>query len=499
MIRQTRLQALRCVLRDESAQVLPWMVLLVALFLGFAGLTIDLGHAYVCKAELQASTDAAALAGGTALAAPNATTATVTAAARAYSSYATGANATPVLPSVTFPAPKFECLNTLIKQNILCAGSATNYNAIQVTQTATITTFFIQALNVFKAQPMTSMTLTATSTAAMKGAGSQYNVALLIDTTGSMGGGDGDGNCSGTRIVCAQQGAQILLQSLTPCTISGGSSCTGYDNVSVFTYPNVDYSSVSNDYTCTTGKHGTTQGTPTIDPYSTPSATATSYAPTSGATYQVVGFSHDYSSNNSSGGALSTSSDLSIAVGASGLSGCPGMQAKGGEGTYFAGAVYAALSALYAEQTSNPGSLNALVILSDGDANAQCTSSNQQIANCLTMNTTGTYPSPINQCQQAITAAQSASSTTTVYTVAYGASTGGYKTSQDGCDSDRSGTLAGISPCTTLQKMATSAQDFYADKGTSCSSTNGALDLGAIFSTIGASLQNARLIPNNTT
>ena len=33
--------------KDQSGQVLPWMALLMVLFLGMAGLTVDLGRAYV--------------------------------------------------------------------------------------------------------------------------------------------------------------------------------------------------------------------------------------------------------------------------------------------------------------------------------------------------------------------------------------------------------------------------------------------------------------------
>ena len=49
---------------DQRGQLLPWMALLMILFLGFAGLAMDLGQAYIAYRELQASSDAAALAGG---------------------------------------------------------------------------------------------------------------------------------------------------------------------------------------------------------------------------------------------------------------------------------------------------------------------------------------------------------------------------------------------------------------------------------------------------
>ena len=75
--------------------------MLLIVFFGMAGLTLDLGHAYVSYRELQASTDAAALSGAYAMAQPGATQTTVTAAVDAYSSQAGGANINGNLPSAT--------------------------------------------------------------------------------------------------------------------------------------------------------------------------------------------------------------------------------------------------------------------------------------------------------------------------------------------------------------------------------------------------------------
>ena len=489
----TRSSAFRWVarLRDESAQVLPWMVLLIALFIGVGGLCIDLGRGYIVQRELQASTDAAALAGGYELGQPSATTSTVKTAAQGYSSYSasgvTALNATGTLPSVTF-TPALKCLTTLVSQGIQCTGAG-SYNAIQITQTATISTFFIQALNIFKSKPMTSMTISTTSTAAMRGAGAQYNVVLLIDTTASMGpptGFDSDASCNNYRINCALTGVQTLLQSLTPCTASSTStSCTGFDNVSIFTFPNIQANTAQYDYDCSSTN-------PTAVAYSTPSPTATYTSPTgSSATYQVTGFLDDYSSTNQSGGALNSSSILTKT--ANGKSGCTGMQTPGGEGTYFAGAIYAALSALKAEQLLNPGSKNALIILSDGSATSTKITATSPYTS-LTSN--GTYPSAIDQCHQAVTAAGTASSTTTVYSVAYGASS---------ATSDCSTDSPGITPCATMQQMATASVDFYSDatatqnSGQCTSTSNPNLTLNNIFKAIGSNLAHSRLIPNNTT
>jgi len=40
------------IILNESGQVLPWMVMLIALIMGASGLSIDLGHAYVCYRQL---------------------------------------------------------------------------------------------------------------------------------------------------------------------------------------------------------------------------------------------------------------------------------------------------------------------------------------------------------------------------------------------------------------------------------------------------------------
>ena len=100
MIRDRKKLFLRA-LRDDRGQVLPFMVLLSVLFLGMAGLSIDLGRAYASYQELQASTDAAALAGGYAMGQSGATTTTVTNAIDKFSSQSGGYNVNPNLPNAT--------------------------------------------------------------------------------------------------------------------------------------------------------------------------------------------------------------------------------------------------------------------------------------------------------------------------------------------------------------------------------------------------------------
>lgn len=482
---------------EQKGQILPWMAFVLCLFIGAAGITIDLGHAYVCYRELQASTDAAAMAAGYNLSQPTATVASVKAAASSYGSSSNGANINTNLPNTTI-ATDLNCSSSVASLGILCSSSPTGYNVVRVTQSVVIPTYFMKAFAIFGVQGAKSVPLTAVSTAAARGASaSQYNVAVVIDTTASMNTQDNDAACGNTRIHCALQGVQTLLKALSPCSTNGkGSNCAGgkaFDQVSLFTFPNIQANQANKDTSCPTGN-------PTIPSYYTPVRGATWSAPTgTSATYQVTSYLSDWSSTGKQNGALNTSSSLGIASGVSTSSSCKGLQAPGGDGTYYAGAIYAAQSSLIAAQAANPGSQNALVILSDGDAQSD------KINVTGTVQSAGTgkpaltvdYPSSANQCQQAIDAANFASSQgTTVFTIAYGASS-------SGCSKDKSGPLAGLSPCSALKKMATAPGNFFSDANASqnkgqCSSTeNPNLSLDQIFKSVGTSLSFSRLVPNS--
>ena len=468
---------IRYLWRSESGQVLPWMVMLTGLVLGFAGLCVDLGHAYVCYRQLQASTDAAALAGAYAMTLPSSTTTSVNTKVSAFSSSTSNC----VTDSLLVTAP--------------CSSSPTGYNVIAVVQKTQIPTFFVRALVLFGVNSARSLNLSAEATATMMaGHATQVNVAMVLDTTGSMGSKDNDANCNNTRIACALDGVQALLKGLSPCSSgSTNANCTPFDQVSMFTYPNVRADTASRDITCPTSN-------PTVMPYSTPTEGALWSAPTgAGATYQITDYLSDYSSTNQQGGSLNTSSALAIATGGGTGKNCGGMKTPGGAGTYYAGAIYAAQSSLKAAQLANPGSENIMIILSDGDANASSgkivDSSGKSVGHAG-----NTYPSLDSQCHQAITAANFATSQgTTVYTIAYGASS-------SGCWTDK-GALA-ISPCSTLQQMSSGwssgdTSHFYSDATASqnqgqCGASN-SYSLNGIFSSIAAKVSQARLIPNGTT
>jgi Flp pilus assembly protein TadG len=498
------------VLSDERGQTLPWMALLMILFLGMAGLTVDLGRAYVCYRELQASTDSAALAGAYAMTQGGATVNSSKSAACSFSSNTTATGTCPVgnntKPSMSQVSadPELKCVTPgpIVSASCTAAGG---YNVIQVTQTATLPTFFIQALRAFGVQSAQSLTLNTASTAAVQSGGSPgVNIAVVIDTTASMNDGVNDGYCNNTQIYCALDGLRSLLGGLYPCS-SGSSAkagCLGaYDQVSLFTFPNIVANDATDDTTCPTSD-------PSIPYYSyvpVPSATNTSYtAPTGGSsTYQVTGYEDDYSLTNSANGGLSTTSVLGVAAGSNSTKNCSGLKAPGGDNTFIAGAMYAAITSLQAAKGTNPNTANALILLTDGASNTS--KFDPTFLAAAAANTkVGTYPSTISQCQQMAAAGQYATSLgITVYTIAYGASTDPSQCSTDTSLNSNGKPVANVvSPCTALQNTASSPSTFYSDNTSptaGCTSINSGVGLEGIFTDIGASFLKARLVPNSVT
>ena len=227
----------------------------------------------------------------------------------------------------------------------------------------------------------------------------------------------------------------------------------------------------------------------TTMPYTTGSGTVQmTYLDTYGVG-DANGFVSDYRSSDSAT-SLSTSSDIVQAVG--GKSGCPAINGPGGEGTYYAGVIYAAQAALTAEATANSGSQNVMILVSDGAATAKSTQMAASGQSSRVATNGGTYPSYNNECAQAITAAQYATAHgTTVYTVAYGSPS-------SGCTTDSVDT----SPCSTMQQMASSSATFYSDDNQSgttsnCPAGKPVSTLNDIFTQIATNLTVSRLIPNS--
>ena len=258
------LEFLRRLHVDESGQILPWLVLLMTMiFFGMAGLVVDAGRAVVAYQKLQSATDAAALAAAQMM--PTATSQqAVIDMANSYSAVQGDANSNQgIMPGAKMVSgyPKLECLNTVTSWGVLCP-SAINANAIQISETVSVPSYFAELIGV------PSITVTTTSTAAMRGAPrTPYSVAILIDTTGSMGTVDNvSSSCMGTRISCSLEGVRTLLGNLSPCasgsscgTATAGNVAHPLDEVAVYTFPGlVNQQAVTNDATCATGNLGST-------------------------------------------------------------------------------------------------------------------------------------------------------------------------------------------------------------------------------------------------
>lgn len=503
------------VLKDERGQVLPIVALLVTAMLGMAGLVTDVGHAYVIRGELQNSANAAALAASGFVYDSSGTSVNTTSMANQYNATSGGENIVPNVGTVN-TLVQTRCVNILMPTGQTCSSSSAA-NAVVVTNSTTVKTLFMALFGV------KTLSVSATATASMQGNAQPWNVAIILDGTASMV-SNTDSNCipgsstSLSRLQCALYGIQTFLGTTNPCP-PGNTTCAtnGKLLVSLFVFPNITTGTVADDYGC----NGTI---PTHEPYTLPVTSATSYTPltyTTGsgrsasswtATYQAVPFGSDYWSS----GGISTTSNLAKAVG--GVSGCKALNTDGGEGTYYAGAIYAAQAALLAAQTNNPNSNNAMILLSDGEASASSSqmappASTPATSGFSSLTSNGVYPSAVDECQQAIVAAQQATlAGTRVYAVAYGSESSGCTTASGGTDSalvtfpstlNASFTAKTLTPCITMENIASSLQYFYSDANQSGSNStcqdnaHTVSYLSQIFQAISGDFTTPRLIPSN--
>jgi Flp pilus assembly protein TadG len=514
-------------LRNQCGAVAVWMLFLLPLIIGMGGLVLDIGNAFISYRQLQTTTDAAALAAAAQL--PNSTNAI--AAAYQYSACAScgsnsvsGYNASRLLnqsvalTNVTV-TPTPGCVSIT---NLPSCGTSLTANAIRVTQTTTIPTYFIKILSLVGVQSAKSITLSTSAIAVMRGSQrGPYNVAIVLDTTASMAQGDGGSNCTGTKIQCAEQGAQIMLSQFSPClpgtacgTATNGNVANPVDEVSLFTFPaQTAGSQVTNDEPCSSKQPSVISypDSTTLGSYNSTTKTLTITAPTNTnalvTQYQVVPLSSNFRTSDSTTGTSplttsttvsSTSPSIVNAVGGNsyfGGTGCTGMSAKGGVSTYYAGALFAAQ--MYLANNSRTNAQNVIILLSDGDAN------NASFNGSDKFSTGGNYPSNIDGCQQAYQIATAAKAAgTKIYTVGYGVASGG-------CESDSGDkTPAGNSwtACSALRDIASSDANFFVDTSSANSgdcahatsvTMNGKTNtLSAIFTAIVGDLSLPRLVPS---
>jgi len=315
------------VLRNRrGATAVLFAVVATGLF-GTVGLTVDVARVFAAKSAFTASTQAASLAGAQALLQTGATQTTVAAAVSSW----TTANA-PANVTVTNTTTTLSCVTATAN---LPSCSGTNPNAVNVTQTGSVSTHFLKGFG------FPAFSLASTSAAAKAGGqGTPMNVMFVLDSTGSMNTADTGCTISGirnpTRYQCALYSVQSVLKVMQPSMASVG----------LMAFPG-------------TGKQFTPGKPCPTQPSAVPYLSSTIY-------YQIgTGFSTNY---NNGAGVLNDTSTIIEAVGDFGasplLTGC--QAAKGGEGTYIA-------EVLTKAQTALPvvaGTKNVIILLSDGDAGA---------------------------------------------------------------------------------------------------------------------------------
>jgi Flp pilus assembly protein TadG len=527
-------------LNDQRGQILPWLAVVLVGMLGMAGLSMDLGRAYIVRSQLQNVANAAALAAAGEVYSSSSTSNASTIAA-SYSSGSGDENANSTLSGVT-PSVTTVCLNMLEPTGETC-GSSSPANAVRIKEAASIPTYFMKLLG------FNTLNVSATATASMQGLAQGWNVAIIVDGTDSMG--TVDSNCGGlTEFECALSGVQAFLAATNPCA-GGVSSCTPSSNsllrVSLFSFPNLSTTSGFSD-------NNTCAGPFTNEVYTLPTTSTTTYSPiqytgTSAvtATYQLANWDTGYyKPSDSTTYGLNSSDNLVEAIGY-GYNAKTGSMAHkgclpnvGGESTYYGGVIYAAQAALL-EAQKQYGGQNAMILLSDGQANAASSKFPQKTSNAT--NTTlaisvtsagstsagsssynltgvagtyGLYPDFVDECQQAIQAAQSATAAgTRVYAVAYGAEDNGCGVSGEGATvtdttlvatgNNASFTLSSLLPCVTMENIASSLQYFYSDAQQSGSNvdqacvanSNSVSTLQDIFLAISSTFTTPRLLPNN--
>jgi Flp pilus assembly protein TadG len=413
----------------------------LVVLMGITGLVVDMGNIKMVERSLQASSDAAALAGASAITAAPAQAVSI---ATSYSSVAGNKNAlSNVAATMVSGYPALKCFTST---GVACTGAA-GANGIVVKQTAAVNTWFAALLGV------PSVQVTATATAGIAGGLPQpLDVEIVLDTTASMN--TVDTSCSitgGTRLTCALAGVRTLLNALAPSA----------DRVGLMVFPGLQNTSQTQyEYDCSS--------TPT------PKIAAYNASPV----YQVVPLSSDYRTSN---GAKTLNPSSNLAMASSGVAACPqGVSAVGGVGTFFADAITAAQTAL--ANDGQPKTQKVIILLSDGDANAKTGNiSSSEVA---------------NQCHEAITAAKAAATAGTwVYSIAYGAPTGATPTS---CSTDK----PAISACDTMRQIASDPTKFYSDTvGGSSSCTSAAQsvsELVSLFQSIAYSLVPPRLLSDGT-
>lgn len=192
--------------RNESGAVGVFVAVGLFALLGMAALVVDIGVAFSAQQELQAATDAAALAGAQVIG----TGGNASNAATSYSALPGNQNFLSGLSNVTMTANLVCFTGSGLPPCSTLQTPATSANGIQVVQTATVSTFFTRVFGI------NSLTLSAGANAIAKGNGLQkpVNIVFILDTTASMNNapaGPAKNACAGysSALKCALSGIRL--------------------------------------------------------------------------------------------------------------------------------------------------------------------------------------------------------------------------------------------------------------------------------------------------
>jgi hypothetical protein len=484
----------------QSGQALVMALVVLPALMAAAALVVDMSNLYLCYDELLGATQAAAKAGGGAIP----TGANATTAADAYSGGAGALHNIQSNLNVTSVAVSFACVSTTTYPNLglppcaTYAGAPGSINAIQVTENATVPTFFAKFFGV------KSFSISATASASASGGGAiPYNIMMVLDTTSSMGSGSDTGCVTGgsgtlSPEQCAQNGIQTLLAKLAPCA-SSLASCGGtspaVDNVGLTVFPGLCSATgvgvtTASCPAATTLTNTTANSTYAPDDYACPATNPPIAAYNNNPEYLIVGFPStgppNYRLSDSAG--LNTGSSLFETVGA-GTGSC-GVPTPGGEGTFYAGAIYAARDYLYAKHRTNVQDV--MIILSDGNASATST----QLGGSVKTDGLALFTTTA-ECQQAVTAATSAKGSPyniEIYSISYGSETSGCSA---GDTLTPCGTMSGIASLPLSQYFFSVPQTVSGKTSTICSGAVSITQLNQVFPTIAGDLQSSRLLTNS--
>src|ERR1700690_4369885 len=153
--------------KNESGQILVFVAILLAAVIGLTAFVIDLGYAYYAQRTLQASADAAALAGAQQLPDPNAAVATA-------QQFGTG-------PGAKNASSKLTNVSEVISTRCLVSVPGCNpVNAVSVQETGHINTFFARYFGI------STLNVHVRSTACSPCGVKPLDIMLVLDRTGSM-------------------------------------------------------------------------------------------------------------------------------------------------------------------------------------------------------------------------------------------------------------------------------------------------------------------------